>query len=339
MKYEIRKPKLQYEQSEHQFLIAAYEKMFLIRRMEEELVKYYFANKVMSFVHFYVGQEAVAVGVCSNLEPGDNVLGNHRSHGHYLAKGGDPKAMVAELLGKETGCCRGKGGSMHMIDKSVNFIGSTPILGSVAPISAGSSLSQKILKSDNITVSFFGDGASEEGVVYETMNFATLMKLPLLLVIENNLYSVMTKLNERRGESYDVSKVANGIGIRYFHAAGNDFIDVFNKTRQAIEVIKNEKIPCVLECKVFRHMAHSAPITDDKIGYREIDTPENREKNDSVKNLRKFILSDASYLFYTESKLLELEDSVNKVVYDSIEFAVNSPLPNKKDLFTDVYYE
>lgn len=312
----------------------AYKKMFLIRRMEEALIKYYFDNKVMSFVHFYVGQEAVAVGVCDNLKHEDNVLGNHRSHGHYLAKGGDPRAMTAELLGKVTGCCRGKGGSMHMIDKSVNFIGSTPILGSVAPISAGSALSQKILNSDNITVSFFGDGASEEGVVYETINFAALFKLPLLLVIENNLYSVMSKLGDRRSPKYDVSKIVDGLGASYFKADGNDYFDVYEKTKMAIDVIKNEGRPCVLECQVFRHMAHSAPITDDKIGYREIDTPENREKEDSVKKLRKYLLQ-----YYSEDEILKIEDEINIIVKDAVDFAVESPLPDKKELFTDVYYE
>lgn len=314
--------------------LNAYKKMFLIRRMEEALIRYYFDNKVMSFVHFYVGQEAVAVGVCDNLEHDDNVLGNHRSHGHYLAKGGDPKAMTAELLGKITGCCRGKGGSMHMIDKKVNFIGSTPILGSVAPISAGSALTQKILNKNNITVSFFGDGASEEGVVYETINFAALFKLPLLLVIENNLYSVMSKLGDRRSAKYDVSKIVDGLGASYFKADGNDYFDVYEKTRKAVDIIKNEGRPCVLECQVFRHMAHSAPITDDKIGYREIDTPENREKEDSVKKLRRYLLQ-----YYSEEDILKIEDEINETVKDSIDFAVNSPLPDKKELFTDVYYE
>lgn len=314
--------------------LNAYKKMFLIRRMEEALIKYYFDNKVMSFVHFYVGQEAVAVGVCDNLEHDDNVLGNHRSHGHYLAKGGDPKAMTAELLGKVTGCCRGKGGSMHMIDKSVNFIGSTPILGSVAPISAGSALTQKILKKNNITVSFFGDGASEEGVVYETVNFAALFKLPLLLVIENNLYSVMSKLGDRRSPKYDVSKIVDGLGASYLKADGNDYFDVYEKARKAVDIIKNEGRPCVLECQVFRHMAHSAPITDDKIGYREIDTPENREKEDSVKKLRRYLLQ-----YYSEEDIIKIESEINEIVNDSIDFAVNSSLPDKKELFTDVYYE
>jgi TPP-dependent pyruvate/acetoin dehydrogenase alpha subunit len=314
--------------------LNAYKKMFLIRRIEEDLVKHYFDNKIMSFVHFYIGQEAVAVGVCQNLELGDNAFGNHRSHGHYLAKGGDPKAMVAELLGRATGCCRGKGGSMHMIDKSVNFIGSTPILGSVAPISAGSAFSQKLMGSNNITVSFFGDGASEEGVVYETINYASLFRLPLLLVVENNLYSVMSKLKERRSENHDLEKIVNGFGANYLRADGNDFFDVFEKASLAVQNIKTNKQPVVLECITYRHMAHSAPICDDKIGYREVDTIENRQKKDSVKNMRGYLLDH-----YSEQDIISIENEINQSVRDAIDFAVNSPYPAHEELYKDVYHE
>jgi len=155
-------------------LLQAYKKMFLIRTVEEEIAALYLKEKIMSFVHFYVGQEAVAVGVCDALGANDKVLGNHRSHGHYLAKGGDLKRMVCELLGKEAGLAHGKGGSMHMMDKSVNFTGTTPILGSVVPLACGTAFAQKYQKTGGIAVAFFGDGAFEEGVVYETLNLAAL---------------------------------------------------------------------------------------------------------------------------------------------------------------------
>ena len=168
----------------------AYKKMTLIRIAEQEIAALYLREKIMSFIHFYVGQEAVAVGVCSALKPEDKVLGNHRSHGHYLAKGGDLKRMICELLGKEYGSSHGKGGSMHMIDRSVNFVGSTPILGSAVPLAAGTAFEQKYRKTDGVTAVFFGDGAFEEGGVYETLNLAALFKLPLILVVENNLFAV-----------------------------------------------------------------------------------------------------------------------------------------------------
>jgi len=314
-------------------MLSAYKKMFLIRRIEEDLVKYYFDNKIMSFVHFYIGQEAVAVGVCENLAIGDNAFGNHRSHGHYLAKGGDPGRMIAELLGRVGGCCKGKGGSMHMIDRSVNFVGSTPILGSVAPISAGSALTQKLTGSSNITVAFYGDGASEEGVAYETINFAALFKLPLLLVVENNLYSVMSKLNDRRSEAHNLEKIVDGFGAAYYRADGNDFLDVHQKTKMAIENIKNNNQPCVLECITYRHMAHSAPICDDKAGYREIDLPDVREKEDSVKRLRAELLKH-----YPESDIVQIEETVKSDISSAFEYALNSPYPSHDDLNTEVYH-
>jgi TPP-dependent pyruvate/acetoin dehydrogenase alpha subunit len=315
-------------------LLAAYKRMLLIRRMEEALIDYYFKNKVMSFVHFYVGQEAVAVGVCDALSSDDKVLGNHRSHGHYLAKGGDPGRMVAELLGRSTGCCGGNGGSMHMIDKSVNFIGSTPILGSVAPISAGSALTQKLKRSPHITASFFGDGASEEGVVYETLNFAALFKLPLLLVVENNLYSVMTKLHDRRSTDHDLGKIAEGFGVQYLKADGNDYLDVSRKAKSLVEGIKSDRKPALLECITFRHMAHSAPICDDKIGYREIDTPENRSREDSVLKLERIIIGAGG-----EADLRSIQAEVEAVVVGAMDFGVGSPYPEQTEIFKHVYHE
>lgn len=317
-------------------VLEAYKRMFLLRRMEEDLVKHYFDNKIMSFVHFYIGQEAVACGVCDNLHPKDNAFGNHRSHGHYLAKGGDPNKMVAELLGKVTGCCRGKGGSMHMIDKSVNFVGSTPILGSVAPIAAGSALTQKLTKSENITVAFIGDGASEEGVSFETINYAALFKLPLLLIVENNLYSVMSRLSDRRSEQHDMEKIVTGFGAKYYKADGNDYFDVHEKAKLAIENIKSNNQPAVLECIVYRHMAHSAPICDDKAGYREsCDNPDNRNKEDSVKKLRNVVLSQYDF---DELYIQSVEEKINKVVQDAIKFGVESPYPSQDELMKDVYH-
>ena len=316
--------------------LESYKKLYLIRRLEEDLVKYYFDNKIMSFVHFYIGQEAVAVGVCQNLTNDDRAFGNHRSHGHYLAKGGDPGRMVAELLGKVDGCCKGKGGSMHMIDKSVNFTGSTPILGSVVPIATGSALTQKLKNEKGITVAFYGDGASEEGVAYESVNFAALFGLPILFVVENNLYSVQSKLQDRRHPSHNMKNIINGFGVEYFKADGNDYLDVYNKANMAIEYIKTEKKPAMLECIVYRHMAHSAPICDDKAGYREtLDNPDERSKNDSVKNFRKYLLES---LDFDEQHIKSEEDKIEIVVKNAIKFGVDSPLPPSSDVLKDVFY-
>lgn len=314
-------------------ILDAYKKMQLIRIAEQEIANFYLANKVMSFVHFYVGQEAVAVGVCAALASGDKVMGNHRSHGHYLAKGGDLKRLVCELLGKAPGSSKGKGGSMHMIDKSVNFVGSTPILGSVVPLACGVAFEQKYHKKGDLTVSFVGDGASEEGVVYETINLAALFKLPYLIVVENNLYSVNSKIKDRRSAGYDVEKIVTGLGATYMRADGNDFEDVFAKASEAVGKIRAGNGPMVLECITYRHMAHSAPLFDDAQGYREEDPLEKRLERDPIKRLKQTLLAAGT----VEADLARIDAETRQTVLDAIAFAQAAPFPAKETLYTDVY--
>ncbi|HVT75250.1 MAG TPA: thiamine pyrophosphate-dependent dehydrogenase E1 component subunit alpha [Candidatus Paceibacterota bacterium] len=312
-------------------LLHAFKTMTSIRVAEEEIAKYYLENKVMSFVHFYVGQEAVAVGVCDALAPEDRVMGNHRSHGHYLAKGGDLKAMVCELLGKAEGCCKGKGGSMHMIDKSVNFIGSTPILGSVVPLANGSAFEQRYSKAKGLTAAFFGDGAFEEGVVYETLNLAALFKNPLLLVVENNLHSVNSKLRDRRSAEHNVENIVTGFGVKYLKADGLDYEDVLAKASEAVTYIRAGKGPVVLECVTFRHMAHSAPIFDEN--YREEDVLEKRVEKDSVKKVRAALVKQG----VAEAELAKIETDARAHAIDCIKYAATAPYPAKETLYTDVF--
>ncbi|MEK7645427.1 MAG: thiamine pyrophosphate-dependent dehydrogenase E1 component subunit alpha [Patescibacteria group bacterium] len=314
-------------------LLDAYKKMQLIRITEQEIANFYLANKVMSFVHFYVGQEAVATGVCAALASGDKVMGNHRSHGHYLAKGGDLKRMVCELLGKAHGSSKGKGGSMHMIDKSVNFVGSTPILGSVVPLACGAAFEQKYNKKNDLTVSFVGDGASEEGVVYETINLAALFKLPYLIVVENNLYSVNSKIKDRRSEGYNVEKIVTGLGAQYMKADGNDLEDVLAKATAAVAKIRAGGGPMVLECITYRHMAHSAPLFDDAQGYREEDPLEKRLERDPIKRLKQTLLTAGT----SEEQLAKIEKETRDTVLAAIAFAKDAPFPAKETLYTDVY--
>ncbi len=308
----------------------AYKKMFLIRAAEEELAALYLKHKIMSFVHFCVGQEAVPVGVCDALQKGDKALGNHRSHGHYLAKGGDLKKMICELLGKEYGSSHGKGGSMHMIDKSVNFVGSTPILGSVAPLACGTAFEQKYNNKHEITVAFLGDGAFEEGIVYETLNLAALFKLPLMIVVENNLFSTNSKLKDRRSDAHHVQSIVTGFGLHYAKADGNDYEDVHAKAKQLVAYVR-QGMPAVLECMTYRHMAHSGPIFEE--GYREEDTAENRLQKDSVKNMRQAVAVSG----ISDKEILSAEENIKKIVAESIDFAWNAPYPSKESLYTDLY--
>jgi pyruvate dehydrogenase E1 component alpha subunit len=313
--------------------LGAYKRMLSIRIAEEEIAKHYLQNKIMSFVHFYVGQEAVAVGVCDSLEKSDRAMGNHRSHGHYLAKGGNLKRMICELLGKAEGCCRGKGGSMHMIDKSVNFIGSTPILGSAVPLANGSAFEQKYSDKKTITAVFCGDGAFEEGVIYETLNLSALFKLPLLIVVENNLYSVNSKIKDRRGELHDVEKIVTGFGVKYIKADGNDYQDVFKKSSELAEYIRKGKGPAVLECITYRHMAHSAPIFDDAQGYREEDVFEKRQEKDSIRRMKKYLSENG----VSDKEFSKIENNIRKNVLKDLDYAIHAKYPAKKELYTDVY--
>jgi len=313
-------------------LVSAYKRMLSVRVAQEELVKLYLEKKIFSMVHFYIGQEAVAVGVCDALRKSDKVMGNHRSHGHYLAKGGSFRTLVCELLGRANGSAHGKGGSMHMIAKGANFVGSTPLLGSVAPIAAGVAFEQKYSGRDSITAAFYGDGASEEGVVYETYNLAALYKLPLLLVVENNFLSINSKIKDRRSARYSLKTIVEGFGLRYERADGNDYDDVHAKARELAEYIRTRQAPAVLECTVYRHMAHSTPLTEET--YREEDKLENRLANDALK--RKF--DQLVTAGYSEKKLFAMKEAMRTSVLQDIEFAQKSPFPSKKELFTDMYF-
>jgi TPP-dependent pyruvate/acetoin dehydrogenase alpha subunit len=312
--------------------LEAFKRMALLRVAEEEIANLFLRDKIMSFVHFYVGQEAVAVGVSNALEPNDRALGNHRSHGHYLAKGGDLRRMVCEILGKQEGFARGKGGSMHMIARDKGFTGSTPILGSITSIAAGSSFAQKHAGSQDVTVAYIGDGASEEGGFYETLNLAALFKLPLLLVVENNLYAVNSKLLDRRSADYSAENIIRGFGVAYAKADGNDYDDVHAKANELLVGVRKGH-PAVLECVVYRHMAHSAPIFDDAQGYREEDVLERRLEQDCLKKMKKQLISDG----VTEESLALILDETRAFVIAEIQYALSASYPDPKELHNDLY--
>lgn len=312
--------------------LEAFKQMVLLRVAEEELAKLFLRDKIMSFVHFYVGQEAVAVGVSSALNPNDRALGNHRSHGHYLAKGGSLRRMICEILGKAEGFARGKGGSMHMIAREKGFTGSTPILGSITSIAAGSAFAQKQTPSKNVTVAYIGDGASEEGGFYETLNLAALFKLPLLIVVENNLYAVNSKLLDRRSSGYRAENIVRGFGAAYAKADGNNYDDVHAKANELLAVVRQGQ-PAVLECIVYRHMAHSAPLFDDAQGYREEDVLDRRLDQDCLKLLKERLLEDG----VSEELLLQVIDQVRAFVIEEIDYALSAPYPDPKELHNDLY--
>ena len=318
-------------------LLDAYRQMLRIRIIEERLVVEYLDKNIRSFVHFYIGQEAIAVGVCMNLTKKDYAFGTHRCHGHYLAKGGDLKAMVAELYGKATGCAGGRGGSMHLIDKSVGYLGSISILASVAPIAAGSAFALKKAGDGNLAVVFVGDGAADEGAFYETINLAALMKVPVVFVVENNLYAGMSDRDARHPKSYDLGDIVRGFGAQYFKVDGNDIVEVYNAMELVTISTRTKKKELqgkvsVIECMTYRHMAHSAPLLDDAAGYRKVDDVKTRKE---ACPLKKF--TDNYFIAPDILDLIKMD--IIQEIEEAIRFAEESPMPDPEDLTKGVYHE
>lgn len=244
------------------FLMDLYQQMLRIRVCEESLVEPILAGEVKCPCHLSTGQEAVAVGVGASLKTDDYVFGTHRSHGHYLAKGGDIREMVAEIFCRQTGCARGRGGSMHVVAPEHGMLGAAPIVAGTISLSVGAALAAAIRGEARVSVSFFGDGATGEGVLFESLNLAALYSLPVLFVCENNLYSTHLRINEIR-VSEDIYRVAEPFGVWSRAVDGNDILEVYEAAREAVELCKDGEGPAFLECKTYRHRGHVGP--DDNI--------------------------------------------------------------------------
>ncbi len=241
--------------------------MLRIRRIEEALARKYAEQEMRCPIHLCVGQEAIAVGVCAALNQTDLVFSNHRAHGHYLAKGGGLAELVAEVYGRETGCCGGRGGSMHLIDLSVGFMGSTPIVGGTVPLAVGAAWAATLKRNRQVTVSFFGDGCFEEGVVHESLNFAALHKIPVVFVCENNDFSVYTRRTERQPDR-PMFEIAQAHGVEAATGNGNDVEEVFNIATTAIDKARCGLGPQFLEFRTYRWREHCGPNFDDDLRYR-----------------------------------------------------------------------
>ena len=243
--------------------------MYRIRLVEESIANKYSEQKMRCPTHLSIGQEAIAVGVCSNLTNEDQVLSTHRAHAHYLAKGGCLNSMLAEIYGKVTGCSKGMGGSMHLIDKSVGFMGSTAIVGNTIPVAVGSALAMKIQEKKSISCVFFGDGATEEGVFYESINFAIVRNLPVLFICENNLYSVYSGLEVRQPKERRIFEMVRAAGIEANHGDGNNVLEVSSLVKAVKDKILLGEGPQFLEFDTYRWREHCGPNYDNDIGYRE----------------------------------------------------------------------
>jgi len=244
-----------------------YRTVLRIRRVEEAIAERYAAQEMRCPVHLSIGQEGIAAGVCAVLTRQDGVFSNHRAHAHYLAKGGSLKAMLAEIYGKAEGCCKGVGGSMHMIDLAAGFLGAVPIVGATVPLAVGAAWAARLRGEDKVIVVFFGDGTFEEGVVYESINFAVLHKLPVLFVCENNLYACYTRLSTRQPER-PIHVLAAACGCKTMAVDGNDTLAVFDAAHSAVTDLRAGGRPFFLECATYRWREHCGPNVDDDLGYR-----------------------------------------------------------------------
>ena len=252
----------------YNFLKKLYFNTLRIRNIELEISKRYGEQKMRCPVHLSIGQESIPVSICANLKKKDEIVTAHRSHAHYLAKGGSLKKMIAELHGKISGCALGRGGSMHLIDTSVNVNAAVPIVGSTIPIGVGKSWANKLKKNTNIVVIFFGDGASEEGVFLESLDFAALHNLKVLFVCENNNYSVYSRINKRQSKRRKIFEIAKSLGVNSLKLEDHDLLKVYNKSKNILERIRKESKPFFLEIDTYRSLEHCGPNDDDSLSYR-----------------------------------------------------------------------
>jgi pyruvate dehydrogenase E1 component alpha subunit len=245
--------------------VRFYQAMLRIRRTEEILADEYRQGTMRTPTHFGIGQEGPAVGVCEALRPEDVAYSHHRCHTHYLAKGGSLLGLVAELLGREDGCSRGRGGSVHLTDRRVNFLGSSPILGQAMALATGTALAFRMDGAKRLAVAFFGEGAFDEGAVYECLNYASVRKLPVLYVCENNLYATESPLSVRQPQGTDLCERARSFKIRTGHVDGNDIQAVYEAARAAAEHCRSGQGPFFLECDTYRWREHVGPLWDHEV--------------------------------------------------------------------------
>lgn len=314
--------------------LLLYSQMLKIRLVEEKICQLYPEYQMRCPVHICIGQEAVAAGVCANLKVDDYVLSNHRSHGHFLAKGGDLKLMMAEIYGKASGCSKGKGGSMHLVDLKSNFLGSTPIVAGVIPVAVGVAFATAMKKEKKVTVVFFGDAAVEEGVFAESLNFASLKKLPVVFVCENNLYSVYSPLSVRQPKERNNLVIARGYGIRAEKGDGNDVASVYQIAKKAVRFAREGKGSSFLQFDTYRYREHCGYNFDHELGYRSQKEFMYWQKRCPVDNFERKLLQqkilDKGQVNRIKKKV---EDEINKAVG----FAKKSPFPKKNEIFADLY--
>jgi len=307
-----------------------YHQMLLIRRFEEKCVELYSSEKIRGFLHLYIGEEAVAVGVMDALTPDDNIFATYREHGHALVRGVSPNAIMAEMFGKVEGCSRGRGGSMHLFDAATRFYGGSAIVGGGLPLAVGMALADKMKKEDRVSVCFFGDGAVAEGEFHESLNLAALWNLPILFVCENNLYGMGTELKMSESET-NLAKKASCYKIESLQVDGMNVLDVAKAAKDAVKKIKKEGVPVFLECLTYRFRGHS--MFDAEL-YRDKKEVNEWKKKDPILNFQNELKKMKAL---EQINIKDIEKEVSSIINEAVEFAQNGTLEPIEDLEKFVY--
>ena len=313
-------------------LMRLFEAMQRTRKFEEKLAELLEKGQIGTPCHLYIGQEAVAAGVCAALEPEDTVWGCHRSHGHYLAKGGDVNALMAEILGRSTGCSRGRGGSMHIYDDRVGVLGTVPLVGATIPLAAGAALSYQLRKLKRVAVAFFGDGATEEGVFHESMNLAAAHRLPVIFAVENNLYASHLHISERRAKD-NIVQSADAHGMPGEVVDGNDAQAVFAAAAKAVRRARAGTGPTLLELRTFRWRGHVGPSWDMDVGVKRNDMLREWLPRDPILKTRTRLLAMGA----TGPELDARAEAIRDEIEASVRFALESPEPSLESVHDHVF--
>lgn len=311
--------------------LGLYRRMLLIRTCEEQLARAHQAGLVHGACHTYIGEEAVAAGVCAHLRSDDTVLSTHRGHGHALAKGVTAAALIAELLGRSSGCSHGRGGSMHLFSPEVGMLGTSGIVGPSILMAAGAGYAYRLQKSDRVSVAFFGDGASNNGAFHEGLNLAAIWRLPVLFVCENNQYATEVPFKSVAGNP-DVAARAVAYGIPGVPLDGNDVLAVYAAAGEAVRRARAGQGPTLLECRTYRTRAHSEGMRD--AGYRTREEVQSWRERDPIKRLRDRLVADG---LASDANLAAIDTAVKAEVDQDVEVAKNSPYPDPATATDHVY--
>ena len=315
--------------------ISLFRKMLKIRMTEDRIAELYPEQEMRCPTHLYTGQEAVSSGVCENLKREDYLFSSYRSHGAYLAKGGSIRKLMAELYGKKTGCSKGRGGSMHIVSKEVNFMGTSAMVGGVIPIAAGTALASSMRGEKSVSVVFFGDGACEEGVFHETLNFSALKRLPVIFICENNFYATHSHQAQRQAldNIYERSKIYGIPGVRI---DGNNILEVFEVSKRFIGDARRGKGPALIECRTYRWLEHVGPCFDYELGYRSKAELDMWMDRCPVAVYEYALLQER---IITRQSLDAIKKEIMQEIDRAVTFAKASPFPSDAEIYEDVYDE